>query len=58
MMALITIRTAVVKRRKGAILMVIPRSSAAMMVPAAVILLPISTNPTDVKSQSLMFSLR
>ena len=40
--ALITIRTAVVKRRNGAMFIEIPKSSAAMMVPAAVMLLPIS----------------
>ena len=53
-MALITIITAVVKRRNGAIFTIIPISSAAMMIPATVMLLPISTSPTDVKSHSII----
>jgi hypothetical protein len=49
--ALITINRAVATRRYGAIGIEIPKISAAMMVPAAVILHPISTRPTDVRFQ-------
>jgi len=44
-------------RRKGAMYMGIPRSSAAIMIPATVMLLPMSIIPTDVRSQSCTNSL-
>jgi len=53
-MALITIITAVVKRRNGAIFTIIPISSAAMMIPATVMLLPRSSSPTDVRSHPIV----
>jgi hypothetical protein len=55
--ALITINRAVVTRRYGAILIEIPKISAAMMVPATVIQQPISTRPIDVRSQFSIFFL-
>jgi hypothetical protein len=48
--ALITINKAVVSRRDGAVRMVIP--NGAMMVPAAMLLLPIRTRPLYAISRS------
>ena len=54
--ALKTIRTEVVIRRKGAIAICTPRSIIAIIVPATVMLLPISTMPIEVRFQSCKIS--
>jgi len=49
-----TMRMVVVRRRNGARGTLIPIRRAAMIIPAMVILLPISTRPTEVRSQSVI----